>query len=66
MNANTTEAIRVRALALADSGQFNHWEEIGASLMAEGFALAMETLEADASLRTALNARCALKRSGSL
>lgn len=28
----TNEAIRARALALADSGQFNHWGDFGARL----------------------------------
>lgn len=64
MHAKAIETIRQRALALADSGRFNHWEEIGARLLMEGFASAMEMLETDASLRTALNARCALKRNG--
>jgi hypothetical protein len=62
MDASPQDAIRKRALALAGSGQFNHWEEIGAHLIVEGFAAAMQILEADASLRTALNARCALSR----
>lgn len=66
MVVNPIEAIRDRALALADSGRFNHWEEIAAQLQAEGLDTAMEALEADPSLRTALNARCVLKRNATL
>jgi hypothetical protein len=46
------DAIRKRALALAGSGQFNHWEEIGAHFARGRFSPPRcKILEADASLR---------------
>jgi hypothetical protein len=52
------EELRKRAYELADTGRFNHWEEIGAEMQKEGFGLAIHRLGADPMLRRALNARC--------
>jgi hypothetical protein len=59
MDRTDIQSLRQRALELAEEGGFNHWEEIGFRLQREGFATALEVLEADQSLRMMLNARCA-------
>jgi hypothetical protein len=55
--------LRRRACDLADTGRYNHWEEIGAALEADGVNSAGEKLGVDAVLRRMLNARCAISRS---
>lgn len=59
----SAEDLRRRACDLADTARYNHWEEIGAALEADGVNLAGEKLGADAVLRRMLNARCAISRS---
>ena len=54
--------LRARAIELADTAKFNHWEEIGAEMEREGHAMATKRLGADPILRSMLNARCALRR----
>ncbi|UPT62273.1 MAG: hypothetical protein M0D54_18180 [Hyphomonadaceae bacterium JAD_PAG50586_4] len=61
--AVSPEDLRRRACELADTARYNHWEEIGAALEADGVNLAGEKLGADAVLRRMLNARCAISRS---
>jgi len=63
MDDDANAVMRARAIALADSGNFNHWEEIGARMRSEGFSSIMTMIETDAALRISLNARCALARS---
>lgn len=62
-HAVSPEDLRRRACDLADTARYNHWEEIGAALEADGVNLAGEKLGADAVLRRMLNARCAISRS---
>lgn len=52
------EALHQRAYALADTGKFAHWKDVGAELEREGFDHAVRLLLADPVLRTALTSRC--------
>ena len=58
MSEPSFEALRARAYELADTGRYNHWEEIGGALEAEGVGHASFRLGADPVLRRMLNARC--------
>lgn len=62
-DAREAEELRVRACALADTARYNHWEDIGVALEAEGLLSASTTIGADVVLRRMLNARCALAKS---
>jgi hypothetical protein len=58
MSEPSFEALRARAYELADTGRYNHWEEIGGALEREGIGRATFRLGADPVLRRMLNARC--------
>jgi len=51
-------ALRARAYELADTGRHTRWQEIGALLEQEGYALAVQRLRADPILCGMLDARC--------
>jgi hypothetical protein len=54
--------LRARAMELADTAKYNHWEEIGAAMEREGHVMATKRLSADPILRSMLNARCTLAK----
>lgn len=60
--AKSPAAFGALADQLAATGEFNHWEEIGAEMERIGWDKALLKLGENPSLRQRLNARCAIAK----
>lgn len=54
----TFEDLRSRAYQLADTGRFDHWEQVCAEIEREDCPGALRRVRSDPMLRRMLNARC--------